>query len=126
MAKYKELIESIKDNNLQKAKNIINQESNIQEYALGLAAVFGNLNIVKYLVDQGVNIHANDDYALEWATTNNHQEVVDYLKNYEKPKEINLKELNTDGRIVCAKCGRRLNIPVGLGNKYNYCPVCEG
>ena len=95
--------------------------------ALRCAANHGYLDVVKFLVDQGSDIHANNNEALHWAKENNYQKVVDYLKSFEKSKEVfNLKELNTNGRKTCAKCGGKLRMPIGLGNKYNYCPVCEG
>ena len=36
--------------------------------ALGLASKCGHLDIVKYLVQNGADIHARDDDALRWAT----------------------------------------------------------
>ena len=115
---------------LEVVKFLVDQGADIHaknDHALRLAAEYGHLDIVKYLVSQGADVHANNKYAFRLAVVNSHQEVVDYLKNYEKPKEVfNLKALNTDGRLTCAKCGMKLNMPIGLGNKYNYCPVCEG
>jgi ankyrin repeat protein len=35
---------------------------------------------VKYLVEQGGDIHAREDYPLRWASENGHLEVVEYLK----------------------------------------------
>ena len=39
----------------------------------------GHLEVVRYLVEQGANIHANNDYAIRWASENGHLEVVRYL-----------------------------------------------
>jgi len=39
----------------------------------------GNLDVVKYLVEKGVNIHADVDYALRWSASNGHLNVVKYL-----------------------------------------------
>jgi len=40
----------------------------------------GNLEVVEYLVStKSVNIHANDNVALRWASSNDHLEVVQYL-----------------------------------------------
>ena len=47
--------------------------------ALQNAAWSGHLDVVKYLVEQEANIHANDEYALRWAAYNGHFDVVKYL-----------------------------------------------
>jgi len=46
------------------------------------AVCYGNLDIVKYLLQNGADIHANDDAALKAAINNNKQNVVDFLTNY--------------------------------------------
>ena len=38
-----------------------------------------DINTWKYLVEQGANIHANDDKALRWASENGHLKVVKFL-----------------------------------------------
>jgi hypothetical protein len=48
-------------------------------YALRYASYYGHLEIVKYLVEQGADIHAMDDDALRWASYYGHLEVVKYL-----------------------------------------------
>ena len=48
-------------------------------YALRWAAGNGHLDIVKYLVEHGADIHAQEDYALRWAAVNDRLEVVKYL-----------------------------------------------
>ena len=164
MTKEEELIEATKVGNLQKIKDLVNQGIDIHtqnnealyravnhnylnivkylvgqdadihaqnDFALRLAAGKGYLDIVKYLVKQGADIYAENNLALFWAKRNNYQDVVEYLEGYKKiqfksKKIFNLKDLNTDGRITCAKCGGRLNMSIGLGNQYNYCSVCEG
>ena len=50
-------------------------------FAIGWASEYGRLDIVKYLVEQGADIHADDDYALRYAVTYDHLEIVDYLKS---------------------------------------------
>ena len=35
----------------------------------------------KYLVSQGANVSARDDYAIKWAAHNGHLETVKYLKS---------------------------------------------
>ncbi len=47
--------------------------------ALGLAAHSGHLDVVKYLVERGANIHARDDWSLGWAAQNGHISVVHYF-----------------------------------------------
>ena len=37
------------------------------------------MEVVKYLVDNGADIHANDDCALRWAAEHGRLEVVKYL-----------------------------------------------
>ena len=49
------------------------------DYALRWASQNGHIDVVKYLVDNGANIHPRDDYALRWASHNGHIEVVRYL-----------------------------------------------
>jgi hypothetical protein len=36
--------------------------------------------VVKYLVEQGANVHAFNDCAIKWAGRNKHTDVVKYLK----------------------------------------------
>mgnify|MGYP001202680553 CR=1 FL=1 len=38
-----------------------------------------NVEVMKYLIDNGADIHANDDYALSCSANNGHLEVVKYL-----------------------------------------------
>jgi hypothetical protein len=62
------------------------------EHALLEASFKGRLEIVKYLVEKGANIHANNDYSLRYARLNGHIEVVNYLQNVmlrEKLCELN-------------------------------------
>ena len=49
------------------------------EFLLRSACCYGRLEIVKYLVDKGANIYAQNDYALQYATRNNYYKIVDYL-----------------------------------------------
>jgi hypothetical protein len=49
------------------------------DYALGCASYFGRLEVVKYLIDNGANIHGNDDASLRCASSNGHLEVVKFL-----------------------------------------------
>jgi len=38
-----------------------------------------NLELIKELVNEGANVHANDDLALRWASLNGHLEIVQHL-----------------------------------------------
>jgi ankyrin repeat protein len=54
-------------------------EELVNDYALGCCAEMGHLEMVKYLVEQGADIHAKDDSALRWSAEKGHLDVVDYL-----------------------------------------------
>lgn len=52
---------------------ITNKEENhhgLQYHALRWAAAIGHLDVVKYLVEGGADIHVYDDVALRWAAEN--------------------------------------------------------
>ena len=49
------------------------------DWALISAAFNGYLEVVRYLIDNGANIHARNDDALRCAAQNGHLEVVQYL-----------------------------------------------
>ena len=46
-----------------------------------IASKYGHLEVVKYLVSNGANIHAQNDWALILASENGHLEVVKYLES---------------------------------------------
>ena len=48
-------------------------------YALRWAAGCGYLDIVKYLVEHGADVHAHDNHALRWATGRGYLDIVKYL-----------------------------------------------
>ena len=52
--------------------------SNLNEKLIK-AAEQDNFNKVKYLIEQGADVHANNDHALQWASRNGHLPVVKYL-----------------------------------------------
>ena len=157
-----DLFEAVYNGSLQKVKDAVNQGVDIhanEDWALCCAASDGYIDILQYLIGRGGNIHTRDEWPLRWAAGMGHLNIVKYLVaqgadasilNYESQRiaeergyqdivdflikemslnpqtQKDLKGLNTDGRITCAKCGNKLNIPIGLGNNYNYCPTCEG
>ena len=49
------------------------------DYALRYATEKGYLDIVKYLVENGADIHANNDFSLRSAADNGHLEIAKYL-----------------------------------------------
>lgn len=78
---------AVKDDDLDKVKSFIEAGMDVNTIwtygysALILAASYGHLDMVKYLVSVGadLNIYKDDDNALAYARENDHQEVVDYL-----------------------------------------------
>ena len=63
-------------------KWMIKQGINIHaddDYALRWASLNGHIDVVKFLVKKGVDIHARNDYALTWASFNGHLKVVKFL-----------------------------------------------
>ncbi len=63
-------------------KYLVEQGADIHmhhESALRNAADYGILKIVKYLVEHGANVHANDDYALRCAADYGYLDMIKYL-----------------------------------------------
>ena len=54
------------------------------EYALRWASENGHLEVVKLLLENGANVHAYNDYALRLASEYGHLDVVKYLNQYIK------------------------------------------
>ena len=50
-----------------------------KDYALRRAAEYGHLEIIKYLVAHGADIHAENEYAIRRAAENGYLDVIDYL-----------------------------------------------
>jgi ankyrin repeat protein len=68
--------------NLAAITYLVEQGANIHaddDYALRMSAHYGHLKVVKYLVEQGADIHAKDDEALRWSAENGHLKVVEDL-----------------------------------------------
>ena len=53
--------------------------ANIDIVSLSYASSQGNLDIVKYLVEHGADIHARNNEALTLATEEGHEHVINYL-----------------------------------------------
>ena len=74
--------ESVKGN-LENVKYLVEQDSNIlvkNYYPLRAAAYNGHFEIVKYLVEQGVDISIHNYVALKYAAHRNHLEIVNYFR----------------------------------------------
>jgi len=77
-----DLIDAAEKGNLELIKKLVEQGVDVHardDAALRWAAESGHLDVVKYLVEQGANVHAGDDLALRWAAGNGHLDVVKYL-----------------------------------------------
>jgi ankyrin repeat protein len=57
--------------------------------AIRLASYGENLDIVKLLVERGANIHAHNDYALEIASEHESTELIKYFENLILKEKIN-------------------------------------
>ena len=64
------------------------------DYVLRWAAHNGHLEVVKYLVSVGADVRARHDWALRYAANNCHTAVVDYLENELKKKKENKRGCN--------------------------------
>ena len=73
--------------------------------ALKSASEHGNLEVVKYLVEQGADIHEEDDMVLQLASENGHRKVVEYL--IEKGANIHA---NNDWALMVASRDGHLDV----------------
>jgi ankyrin repeat protein len=89
-----QVLDACRNGNLHKVKYLIDHDVNVNKNsAMRLAAIYGHLKIVKYLVKQGADIHAVNDLALQVAARYGHREVVQYLNNIKERKlTMNLNE----------------------------------
>ena len=75
---------------------------------LDIAASEGHLEIVKYLVNKGANIHAGDDYAVRVASRRGHLEIVKYLikkgADIHARNEEALRDAVLDDKLETVKC----------------------
>ena len=51
----------------------------VNNYALRYSALYGHLDIVKYLIDNGANLHDENDCALRFSAEHGHLSIVKYL-----------------------------------------------
>lgn len=86
------LIQACENGNLELIKQLVQEGADLHtndDYALGVAALNGHLAIVKFLVQHGANVHAGCDLALRYARS---PSIVDYLKQIIRKEKI--EELN--------------------------------
>lgn len=65
--------------NLKKVYEVMNKEK-----VLNWASENGYIEIVKLLLNEGADVHADNDTALRWASENGHSEVVKVLEGHIK------------------------------------------
>jgi uncharacterized protein len=98
-------IDAIEMNDLQQLKEMVNSGFNINirldedgGTALMLAAMWGKLDIVKYLVEVGADVNATaiSDFALSCAAIEDHQEIYAYLYPLTSPQLRAIAETELD------------------------------
>jgi len=73
------LLEACNRGDIKEVRRLVEQGANIHandEEALRWAAFRGHLEIVKYLIEKGADVHGQNDLALKWAAAGGHLEVV--------------------------------------------------
>ena len=76
------MIKACREGDLNTVKELVEQGVNIHAHEddpVLSAVYYGHLDVVKYLVEQGVDIHSENDCALLWAAKGLHLDVVKYL-----------------------------------------------
>jgi len=71
-----------KINDMKVVKYLVENGADIhadEDYALRWSALNGHLEVVKYLVEIGADIYARDNYALKYSAINGHLDIVKYL-----------------------------------------------
>ena len=93
MTLNEQLITAAETGDLPAVKQAVQQGADIHannDYALRVDAENGYLSVVTYLVQLGADIHAFYDWALCCAADNGHTDVVEYLEMVIKFRAINL------------------------------------
>ena len=70
---------AIATNNIELLQYLIENNFITNDEALIIASRIGHIDVIKYLVDNGADIHAYEDYALIYASKYDHVEVVTLL-----------------------------------------------
>ncbi|WP_175888215.1 ankyrin repeat domain-containing protein [Burkholderia contaminans] len=102
------LIYMCKTGNLDAVMNCIQNGADIHannDLALRMASGEGHLEVVKYLVEQGADIHGFDNQALIWASGEGHLQVVQYL--IEQGADIHADD---DGALKSASINGHLDV----------------
>src|SRR3990167_6105996 len=79
---HDEFMRAVKYGNIDRIKSLVEQGADIHaenEEALRFVSKNGNIDVVKYLVDNGADINAQDNYALIWASLSGYIGIVKYL-----------------------------------------------
>lgn len=76
------LIYASQNGHLEIIKHLVENGSDIhvqEDKAVRMASSNGHLEVVKYLIEKGADIHARNNDALKWAAIKNHFKIVKYL-----------------------------------------------
>lgn len=82
---------------------------------LHIAAVSGNVRVVKLLIEHGADLNAKDDEgenALDWATGNDHTDIVNVLKKAMGMISEKSSQYNDGDIIECEKCRRKVKVKI--------------
>lgn len=86
-----QLFDAAEAGNSTRVKFLVENGANIHAKnceALCMSALCGHLETVKFLVEKGADIHAYDDWALRWSAKNEHWDVHTYLKTVIKVRKF--------------------------------------
>jgi len=72
-----------------------------EDWALRWASNNGHTEVVRLLLDNGADVHADEDYALRWASNNGHTEVVKLLKEAMKEKVLEVTMADLEKKYNC-------------------------
>ncbi len=89
---------------------VINSINEVGETALHYACIFGNLDVIKYLINSGADVNLKTtagDTPLFYAVTKNHLHIIKYFVENLKSLNLNLNHQNDLGEtailIACKK-----------------------
>ena len=92
----KQLIHAATNGQLEIIKYLVEKGADIHfnnDYALRLASSYGKLDVIKYLVEQGADIYRNNNSTLRRASQSNQLEIIQYFL-LDCEMEINQKTKN--------------------------------